>query len=76
MSLTNHTCMFVFIITYFEIALIVVDGNRDGSQQQLGGCLKDFRNKPFPVRAKIEYYKRALTVSTYFCVFLNIMLKE
>jgi len=37
--------------------------SRDGYHQQIGGCLKDFRNKPFPVRAKIEYYKKALTVS-------------
>jgi len=35
---------------------------RDGYHQQLGGCLKDFRNKPYPVRVKIEYYKKALTV--------------
>lgn len=35
----------------------------DGLSQQLGGCLRDFRNKPFPVRAKIEYYKNVLTVS-------------
>ncbi len=32
--------------------------------QQLGGCLRDFRNKPFPVRAKIEYYQNAITVSS------------
>lgn len=34
----------------------------DGSQQQVAGCLRDFRNKPFPVRAKIEYYRNVLTV--------------
>lgn len=34
----------------------------DGSSQQLAGCLRDFRNKPFPVRAKIEYYQNTLTV--------------
>ena len=39
---------------------------RDGSQQQLGGCLRDFRNKPFPVRVKVQYYKKALTVSGRF----------
>ena len=36
---------------------------RDGSTQQLAGCLRDFRNKPFPVRAKIEYYQNTLTVN-------------
>ena len=40
----------------------VYDHDSDGSQQQIGGCLRDFRNKPFPVRAKIEYYKNVLTV--------------
>lgn len=35
----------------------------DGITQQLGGCLRDFRNKPFPIRIKVEYYKRAVTVS-------------
>lgn len=34
----------------------------DGSSQLLGGCLRDFRNKPFPTKAKIEYYNNVLTV--------------
>lgn len=34
----------------------------DGGTQQIGGCLRDFRNKPFPVRVRVEYYKQALTV--------------
>ncbi|UXI19990.1 hypothetical protein NH340_JMT05933 [Sarcoptes scabiei] len=38
------------------------DHNSDGQNQQIQGCLRDFRNKPFPVRAKIEYYKNVLTV--------------
>jgi mannose-binding lectin 1 len=38
------------------------DHQTDGSNQQLAGCLRDFRNKPFPVRAKIEYYRNVLTV--------------
>lgn len=39
------------------------DHETDGSNQQIGGCLRDFRNKPFPVRAKIEYYKNVLSIS-------------
>jgi len=35
----------------------------------LGGCLRDFRNKPFPIRIKAEYYKRTLTI--YFHSGLN-----
>ena len=34
----------------------------DGRDQQIAGCLKDFRNKPFPVKAKLEYVKNVLTV--------------
>lgn len=42
------------------IMAMVNDGTKDynhdadGSDQQLAGCLRDFRNKPYPVRAKIE----------------------
>ena len=39
------------------------DHQNDGSTQQLAGCLRDFRNKPFPVKAKVEYYQNILTVS-------------
>ncbi|XP_071825624.1 protein ERGIC-53-like isoform X2 [Apostichopus japonicus] len=38
------------------------DHANDGLVQQLGGCMRDFRNKPYAVRAKIEYYKNSLTV--------------
>ena len=38
------------------------DHQTDGINQQLAGCLRDFRNKPFPVRAKVEYYRNVLTV--------------
>lgn len=34
----------------------------DGASQLLSGCLRDFRNKPFPTRARIEYYQNVLTV--------------
>ena len=45
----------------------------DGASQQLGGCLRDFRNKPFPVRVRVEYYQQALTVSCpfYLCGVLE-----
>lgn len=42
----------VNIIPYFS----------DGSTQQLAGCLRDFRNKPFPTRAKIDYHNNVLTL--------------
>ncbi|XP_075988232.1 lectin, mannose binding protein ergic53 isoform X2 [Anticarsia gemmatalis] len=40
----------------------VFDHKSDGSTQLLSGCLRDFRNKPFPTRARIEYYLNTLTV--------------
>ena len=42
------------------------DHQKDGSSQQMGGCLRDFRNKPFPVRARITYYQNVLTVCMIF----------
>jgi len=50
------------------IMAVINDGTRqfdhanDGGSQMIGGCLRDFRNKPFPTRAKIEYYMNTLTV--------------
>ncbi|KDR19213.1 Protein ERGIC-53 [Zootermopsis nevadensis] len=44
------------------------DHQNDGSTQQMAGCMRDFRNKPFPARVKIEYYQNTLTV-----LFLNGM---
>ncbi|CAG9860160.1 unnamed protein product [Phyllotreta striolata] len=38
------------------------DHQNDGTTQQLAGCLNDFRNKPFPTKARIEYYQNTLTV--------------
>lgn len=40
----------------------IFDHANDGSTQQLAGCLRDFRNKPFATRARIEYYKNTLTL--------------
>uniref|UniRef100_A0AAQ5YXZ0 L-type lectin-like domain-containing protein n=1 Tax=Amphiprion ocellaris TaxID=80972 RepID=A0AAQ5YXZ0_AMPOC len=41
---------------------LVYDHQNDGTTQALGTCLRDFRNKPYPIRAKITYYKQTLTV--------------
>ncbi|XP_008324277.1 protein ERGIC-53 [Cynoglossus semilaevis] len=41
---------------------LVYDHQNDGTTQALGTCLRDFRNKPYPVRAKIIYYQKTLTV--------------
>ncbi|XP_076241591.1 lectin, mannose binding protein ergic53 [Calliopsis andreniformis] len=38
------------------------DHTNDGTVQLSAGCLRDFRNKPFATRAKIEYYQNTLTV--------------
>jgi mannose-binding lectin 1 len=46
----------------FVQTVMILAPPSDGLTQQLGGCLRDFRNKPFPVRIRIEYYKKTLTV--------------
>ncbi|EAW63096.1 lectin, mannose-binding, 1, isoform CRA_a, partial [Homo sapiens] len=38
----------------------------DGASQALASCQRDFRNKPYPVRAKITYYQNTLTVSNIY----------
>jgi mannose-binding lectin 1 len=38
------------------------DHNSDGSTQQLAGCQKDFRNRPYPVKTRVTYYQNVLTV--------------
>jgi len=51
------------------IMVVLNDGTKkfhhqtDGRDQQIAGCLKDFRNKPFPVKAKLEYVKNVITLS-------------
>ncbi|XP_043933124.1 protein ERGIC-53-like [Protopterus annectens] len=35
----------------------------DGATQSLGSCIRDFRNRHYPVRARITYYKKTLSVA-------------
>lgn len=41
---------------------LIYDHQNDGATQALASCQRDFRNKPYPVRAKITYYQKTLTV--------------
>ncbi|NWI88752.1 LMAN1 protein, partial [Pitta sordida] len=41
---------------------LLYDHQNDGSSQALASCQRDFRNKPYPVRARITYYQKTLTV--------------
>ncbi|NWV21600.1 LMAN1 protein, partial [Origma solitaria] len=41
---------------------LLYDHQNDGSTQALASCQRDFRNKPYPVRVKISYYQKTLTV--------------
>ncbi|XP_059173624.1 protein ERGIC-53-like isoform X2 [Physella acuta] len=54
-----------YIMAVVNDGLMSYDHHSDGSTQNLGGCLRDFRNKPFPVRVKIEYYNQLLTVRVH-----------
>ncbi|XP_040571947.1 protein ERGIC-53 [Lepeophtheirus salmonis] len=51
-----------YIMAMGNDGTIGYDHQNDGSTQQLAGCLRDFRNKPFPVKAKIEFFNNILTV--------------
>jgi len=50
------------------IAVMINDGTKsydhqhDGSGQIQGSCIRDFRNKPLPIRLKIEYVNQGLTI--------------
>ncbi|KAI6229001.1 ERGIC-53-like protein [Aphelenchoides fujianensis] len=50
------------------ISVMINDGTRsyshqtDGSSQILGGCQRDYRNKPYPTRARVQYLNNVLTV--------------
>lgn len=48
----------------------------DGSTQALGTCLRDFRNKPYPIRAKIIYYKKTLTVKENKCTKMYVFVHQ
>lgn len=51
-----------YISAIINDGTLAYDHQNDGASQAVGGCLRDFRNKPFPTRAKIEYYNNVLTV--------------
>lgn len=51
-----------YIMAVLNDGTKVFDHQNDGKSQLLAGCLKDFRNKPFPTRARIEYFRNTLTV--------------
>ncbi|GAB6031904.1 hypothetical protein CHUAL_010298 [Chamberlinius hualienensis] len=51
-----------YIMAVINDGQMSYDHQNDGINQQLAGCLRDYRNKPFPVRAKIEYYRNSLTL--------------
>ena len=63
-----YVCVYsgVYVHVYNGVSAHVCNGvcvcGSDGSNQQVGGCLRDFRNKQLPVLVRIEYYKRTLTV--------------
>ena len=37
----------------------------DGAGQALAGCQKDFRNRPYPVKLRIQYYQNVVTVMVH-----------
>lgn len=61
---TNCLIITSWFISYcsFELGTLIIDPCSDGTTQQLAGCLRDFRNKPFPTRAKVTYHNNILTL--------------
>lgn len=51
-----------YIMAVLNDGTKVFDHANDGTTQLLAGCLRDFRNKPFATRARIEYYQNVLTL--------------
>ncbi|XP_078052978.1 lectin, mannose binding protein ergic53 [Augochlora pura] len=51
-----------YIMAVLNDGTKIFDHSNDASSQLSAGCLRDFRNKPFATRAKIEYYQNILTV--------------
>lgn len=54
------------------------DHQHDGSGQIQGSCIRDFRNKPLPIRLKIEYVNQGLTVNQrnecfFFFIFIDFL---
>ncbi|KAI4502645.1 hypothetical protein M0802_002557 [Mischocyttarus mexicanus] len=49
-------------ITTNNLIFIILSNKSDGTTQLLSGCLRDFRNKPYATRARIEYYQNVLTL--------------
>lgn len=56
---SKHICNYLTKTIFFNKVLSILS---DGTTQLLSGCLRDFRNKPYPTRARIEYYQNILTV--------------
>ncbi len=61
LSVSQSVCNVLPYRTYF-----IMFYNSDGNNQIQGGCLRNFRNRPYPVRIKARYYENVLTVSLKF----------
>ncbi|KAI4478070.1 hypothetical protein M0804_012261 [Polistes exclamans] len=51
-----------YIMAVLNDGTKIFDHSNDGTTQLLSGCLRDFRNKPYATRARIEYYQNTLTL--------------
>jgi hypothetical protein len=48
------------------------DHQHDGSGQIQGSCMRDFRNKPLPIRIIVEYINQGLSVCKLNIISLKI----
>ena len=55
-----------------KIQVVLNDGTQvyehhsDGQRQEKANCLKEFRNRPYPVKLRIIYLRRVLEVRDWF----------
>ena len=59
---TTITIRYIQFFALFDIGYMLSLYIKDGGGEELGGCCRDFRNKPYPVKLKLRYYKNTLSL--------------
>ncbi|CBY36202.1 unnamed protein product [Oikopleura dioica] len=62
LSITMETTIIQKIMAFVNDGTNSYDHANDGGSTALFSCRRDFRNKPYPVRLKVRYYKSTLTI--------------
>jgi hypothetical protein len=57
------------LVLWSHVAGCIPIVHRDGNVRELGSCHRDFRNRPFPFRARVTYWRQRLRVSHPCCSY-------